>query len=535
MNFYNTFSMNFFEISRILGKFLFYFTLILIFPFAFSLYCDFFTESSPPASMAFLETIGVSIACFLLFWGLGKRSSQTQLYKRDSILIVILIWIVSAVLSSLPFLFSHVLQHPIDALFESMSGLTTTGSTILYPKAYALGKEIPISFAIDDAKYVFFGTVSDVVDASGKVLSGVEAIGKPLLLWRALLQWLGGMGIVVLFIALFPALSIGGKFLFEAETTGPNKESLTPRIRQTASFLWKIYVGLTLLQVILLMITNSAISLFDAITLSFCTISTGGFSIYNDGIAAYHHLGTEWVVIVFMFLGGMNFSLFFYSLKGKINRLRDPEFFLYLIIAFLSALFLFWSLMSRFPFHEAIRYGVFQSISALTSTGYTSTSFSSFPFLSLFLMLLFIYSGSMSGSTSGGIKMARHLIYFKTIKTKIESLFRPERITCLKIGDKEISEKTATLVLIFLCVVLLSTLLGLLLLLIDGIDPKTALAVFSSSINNAGIFAGEGPLSHSYAFLPTFSKGILIFFMLFGRLEFFALLMLFFPSFWKKS
>ena len=275
------------EISRILGRYLLAFTLILCIPLAVAITYDFFLDKhalTVPSTWAFLWTLAVSFILALSFLYFGKNAAGT-LYRRESIVLVALIWFVTAAIGAVPFWHTKTLSHPIDAYFESMSGLTTTGATIIYPKAYdpKTGNETSItihSTKESDLTYSFYGTVEPVRDPKTHAIlhSGIDAVSKPILFWRSFLQWLGGMGIVVLFIAVLPALSMGGKFLFETEVPGPNKETLTPRIRETASLLWKIYLGLTILQIILLMTTNHNIPFFDALNLSFTTISTGGFT-----------------------------------------------------------------------------------------------------------------------------------------------------------------------------------------------------------------------------------------------------------------
>lgn len=498
------------EISRILGRYLLYLAAVLAIPLAFALYYEFFTiELHPQAhsSYAFFITL-VSVALLgLSFRWFGKKQRQT-LHRRESIIVVILIWLLTAAFGAVPFLLTHTFEHPIDAYFESMSGLTTTGATLLTE-----------------------ATVQPIKDASGAIIhTGVEAVGKALLFWRSFLQWLGGMGIVVLFIAVFPALSMGGRFLFEAEMPGPSKESLTPRIKETATLLWKIYLGLTGAQVILLMLTNGNISFFDALTLSFATISTGGFSTHNDSIAAYNSIHTEWVVILFMILGSLNFSLYFHCMKRKIYRIYEPEFFIYLLTLFAGAVILTATIWNTYSWPESWRYGVFQAVSSQSSTGFTTANFSLWPFSSQYFLTILLFIGGMSGSTSGGIKMARHLISYKAIVSKLESLFRPETVRYLKIGQKELSSNTIQTVLVFLAVMMFTVVLGTFLLILDGLNFQKAFQIIASMTNNAGLLPAEWCTE-----LSPWSKVVSIFWMLLGRLEFFALLVVFFPSFWKNK
>lgn len=544
------------EIFRFLGRYLTYFTLILLLPLAVAVFYEFFQDpANHPqlySSFAFGATMAVSLALASTFLYFGKNATG-NFHRRESIFMVALIWIITAGISALPFLFSGTLQNPVDAFFEAMSGLTTTGSTIFHPKAFdpETGKELLLSIqSRTDAKtvYSFFGTIQPVIDpATGNVIAtGVEAVGKALLFWRSFLQWLGGMGIVVLFITILPALSMGGRFLFEAEMPGPNKDAMTPRIKETASLLWKIYLGLTAAQIILLLLTNPSLPFFDALTLTFSTISTGGFSIHNDGLTSYHSISLEWIVVIFMVLGSINFSLYFHCLRGKIYRIYEPEFFTFLFSLLFSSLLMTWVLWESpkilfkagegiFTLTEALRYGTFQAISSQTSTGFAIANYDLWPSACQVLMLILLFVGGMSGSTAGGIKIARHCILFRVITHKIESIFRPHAVRCLKIGNREISDRTAITVLVFFAILIIFAVIGTFLLVIDGIDPQTAMGLIASMINNAGVsFNGAGP-TESCAFLSNFSKVVSIIWMMFGRLEFFVLLVLLVPAFWREK
>lgn len=544
------------EIFRFLGRYLTYFTLILLLPLAVAVFYEFFQDpANHPqlySSFAFGATMAVSLALASTFLYFGKNATG-NFHRRESIFMVALIWIITAGISALPFLFSGTLQNPVDAFFEAMSGLTTTGSTIFHPKAFdpETGKELLLSIqSRTDAKtvYSFFGTIQPVIDpATGNVIAtGVEAVGKALLFWRSFLQWLGGMGIVVLFITILPALSMGGRFLFEAEMPGPNKDAMTPRIKETASLLWKIYLGLTAAQIILLLLTNPSLPFFDALTLTFSTISTGGFSIHNDGLTSYHSISLEWIVVIFMVLGSINFSLYFHCLRGKIYRIYEPEFFTFLFSLLFSSLLMTWVLWESpkilfkagegiFTLTEALRYGTFQAISSQTSTGFAIANYDLWPSACQVLMLILLFVGGMSDSTAGGIKIARHCILFRVITHKIESIFRPHAVRCLKIGNREISDRTAITVLVFFAILIIFAVIGTFLLVIDGIDPQTAMGLIASMINNAGVsFNGAGP-TESCAFLSNFSKVVSIIWMMFGRLEFFVLLVLLVPAFWREK
>lgn len=534
--------MQYSQISRVLGRYFLYCAGVLLLPLGVSLLYEFLLERAIypnfPNTFAFLETIAI---CLLLSYFLsyfGRRAKKEPLRRKESILLVILVWLLTAGIGASPFLFSRTLTNPIDAYFESMSGLTTTGATVIQAKAYDAHtkEEIPIRFKnpIDPAiSYSFYGTVAPLLDPkTGTVLrEGVEALGKPLLFWRSFLQWFGGIGIIVLFISVLPALGMGGKFLYESEVSGPTKEGIRPRIRETAVFLWKIYIGLTVLQIALLIFSDPKIPFFDAVTLSFATLSTGGFTVHNDGLASYPLGSIGWVIGLFMILGGLNFSLYFHCLKRKIYRLNDVEFFSYLAILLMGCLCL--SAILWYTSSFSFKLTALQAISAQTSTGYAFINYDYWPLTSQFLLLMLMFIGGMSGSTAGGIKVIRVVTIFRVISNKIESFFRPGVVRVLKVGNKEITDKTAMTTLTFFCILIFLLGFGVFLLLLDGIDPLTSLGVVSTTLTNSGLYFGGIGSMESLGFLSNFSKIVGILWMLLGRLEFFSLFILFSPSFWR--
>lgn len=536
--------MSYAEISRVLGRYFVYLAGILLIPLSIAVAYEFFIDKifyfSTPASLAFLETISICLLSSMLFRWWGRKAKGT-LYRKEGILLVVSIWFFTAAIGACPFLITKTIRSPVDAYFESMSGLTTTGATILYPKQYDGNKEIPaiVQSPLDpNLEYTFYGTIEPLKDPeTGVVLkTGVEALGKPLLFWRSFMQWLGGMGIVVLFIAVLPALAMGGKFLYENEMAGLSKEGMTPRIKETASMLWKIYLGLTLLQVLLLKTTNAAMPTFDAFTLSFSTISTGGFTVTNDGLLTYASSATYWVIALFMLAGSINFTLYFHGLKGKFYRFYEPEFFLYLIIIASGCLLMSFPLWNgATTLSDSLKQGSFMAISAQTSTGFSLLSYDLWPFVCQLLMIILMFIGGMSGSTTGGIKVIRYFIVLKVIKNKIESLFRPEVVRVLKVGEKEIGPKVATTVLTFFCIVIFLVMLGTYLLVWDNHDLVTAVGTISSMINNTGLSIGGIGSSESLAFLSPFSKIVCILWMVLGRLEYLSILVLLVPAFWGKK
>lgn len=544
------------NISKILGLFLIGFSGTFILPLLIAAYYEFIASPNlhpqPHGTISFLQSLFCSLLLGFLFYWWGRKA-QGNLYRREALALVVIIWVCTPIISALPFTLSGTLKNPIHAFFESASGLTTTGATILQAKKYdeKTGKEVPIVKSVLGslkANYVFYGNVEPVVDKeTGKVYKGIEALGKGLLFWRSFLHFLGGGGIVLLFIAILPALGVGGKMLYQAEMSGsPMHGSLTPRIKESAFLLWKIYMGLTLLQIILLLVTNSKISLFDAVTLSFATLSTGGFTIHNESIGFYQNALTDWVVILFMILGSINFSLYFYVLRGKFYKLYEPEFILFLLLLLLTCSLCIWWLVGTekrfygsstgiFSLHEAIRYGCFQIVSMQTTTGFAIADYDYWPYPIQVMMLLIIFLGGMSGSTAGGIKILRSYLLSRIGIHTIESLFKPDIVKRFRIGDKEINDRVSKLVLVFFLTLVSISVLSTFIYVIWGIDPESALGIVSAMVTNTGIgFRIAGPYD-SMAFLSNGGLLLSIFLMILGRLEFFAVLAVLVPSFWKTK
>jgi len=529
--------------AKVISKYLFYLAALLCFPLALAAYYQFLSSSHPQphTTGAFALTLAIclSIATLLRFLDRERSDPLQGPGRRESILLVVLLWIATALISALPFSFSGTLK-PLDAYFEAISGLTTTGATMIFPKAYdpETGEEVPIHFTnshVPDKTYTYWGTVAPIRDPnSGLILhSGIEAVSKALLLWRSLLQWIGGMGIVVIFLTVLPALGVGGKFLYQMEATGPIKDGISPRVQETASHLWKLYALFTLCEVLLLLGTNREMPLFDAVCTSLSTVSTGGFSVRNDSIASYNSAATEGIVIAFMILGSINFSLYFHILRLKFFRIYVPDFFLFLATAALGILAVSLLLIPELGVGPAFRQGSFQALSLQTTTGFFTANYDRWPFSPQMFMLILMFIGGMSGSTAGGIKTSRFYIAYKILMHRLESIYRPDSVRKLHIGKSEIDDKNALTVLAFFCIVAFFTIIGTVSLVLDGVDPETSLGLIASFLNNVGIaFRAAGP-TESLGFLSPLSKLLATFWMLLGRLEFFVVLLLFLPSFWR--
>ncbi len=528
-------------IYQILGKYLTLLSLLLCLPLAMAGYYEFLAPQAHPqphSTRAFLAALLIALAISGLFRILGRRPHDT-FYRRESILAVVLIWLATSVIGSLPFTFSGTLKNPLDAYFEAMSGLTTTGVTLLCPKAYdpITLEEHPVYITnpqIPTSTYSYYGTVEPIRDpTTGLVLySGIEAVSRAVLFWRSLLQWIGGIGIIAIFLYILPALGVGGKFLYQMEMTGPVKDGIAPRIQNTANFLLRVYLFFTLAQIALLL--WAGLPPFDALCTSLSTISTGGFAVRNDSIASYGNPLAEWIIVLFMVLGSINFSLYFHAYRFKFYKIFVPDFLLFLAIALLGCLAVTLPLLSTHTLGFAIREGFFQALSVQTTTGFFTANYDLWPFASQMFMLLLMFVGGMSGSTAGGIKTSRFYILYKIVLHRLESLYRPDSVRKLTIGDAEIDDKSSLTVASFFCIVAFFTVLGTVGLVLDGVDPETALGLVASLMNNVGLaFRGAGP-TDTVAFLSPFSKILSLCWMLLGRLEFYVVLLLFLPSYWRS-
>ncbi len=543
------------EIIRTLGSYLVCLAAALCVPFAVAAYYQFADPASHPqphSTFAFAATIMICLALAVIFRVVGKKTVG-RLYRREGLAVVVVIWFLTGIIGGLPFYLSGTLKNPVDAYFEAMSGLTTTGASVMCPKQYdeVTGDEIPIQKTVSetyDITYTYDGTIEPVRDLlTGEVLyEGVEAVGRGVLFWRSFLQWLGGMGIVVLFVAILPALGVGGRMLFQAEVPGPTQDAMTPRIKETASLLWKLYLGFTFLEIAFLLEVNPRIGWFDATTITFSNLSTGGFSVRNASISAYNSPAMEWVIIIFMLIGSINFALYFHCLRGKFYRLNEPEFLTYGLLLFVGCSLMVWRIygvegtlltgdQKLFVGAEAVRTGIFHLVSAMTSTGFATADFDKWPYVPQALLLIVMFIGGMSGSTGGGIKIVRHLMCFRIVQNKVESIFYPERARSLRIGQSVVGQDAAITVLCFFLTVIALSVLGTLLLALDGVDLETALSINACMINNVGIaFRAAGPTG-SFAFLSSFGKILATTWMVLGRLEFFAVLVILIPGFWRKS
>lgn len=437
------------------------------------------------------------------------RGHRKEVKKKEGYIIVTFGWLVMSASGVLPYLFSGAIPDLTNAFFETISGYTTTGASIL-----------------DD----------------------IESLPEGILFWRSLTHWIGGMGIIVLAIAILPLLGIGGMQLFAAEAPGPNADKLHPRITDTAKRLWLIYVGYTLAETLLLKLAG--MNFFDAINHSLATLSTGGFSTKNASLAFWNDQPLiQYIVVLFMFLAGSNFVLSYFAFKGKVQKvLKDEEFKFYkgFIIGFTILVALLIYFRANVPvsdFHpmawgaaeSAFRHALFQVVAVVTTTGFVTADFTSWtPFLTIFFFGLMFLGGS-AGSTSGGIKVMRHLLIIKNGLLEFKRTLHPNAVIPVRYNDKTVSEHIIYNIIGFLVLYMLLFIIGALVLAALGLDFVSAIGGAASSLGNVGpAFGSLNPVSN-YASLPDLGKWWCGFLMLLGRLELFTVLILLTPYFWKKT
>lgn len=438
-----------------------------------------------------------AVAGFALF---RVSSVRGEITAREGFAMVTFAWTATALFGALPYLLSGVLVSPTLAVFEAMSGFTTTGAT---------------------------------------VFSDVEALPHGILFWRSLTHWLGGMGIIVLVVAVLPYFGVGGMQLFRAEVPGPTPERLRPRIAQTAKFLWMVYVGLTAAQTVLY--TLGGMGLFDAVNHAFATLATGGFSTKNASLAAYDSRYIQYVTILFMYLAGVNFSLHFRAATGRMDYARDQEWRFFTFVIVLAAVAMGAVNLAAGGYaptgtgvEKALRDALFQAVSIITTTGFVSTDYELWVPGGQGILLALFFVGGMAGSTGGGIKAVRILLLFKATLNEIRKHLHPKAVLITRVGPKPVSEGVLANVVGFVILYLLLCLAGAVALAVSGVDLLTAATAALTTVGNIGPgFGGVGATDH-YGWMNPAQLGILSFLMLVGRLEIYTVLVLFHPETWKR-
>lgn len=446
---------------------------------------------------AFLISAAVTAAAGIAGTLLSVPRTNGRIGNREGMAITTLGWTACALFGALPFLLAGSLGTPADAVFETMSGLTTTGATVLLD---------------------------------------VEAQSHAILFWRSFLHWLGGMGIVVLSIALLPGLQVGGSQLFRAEVPGPLPDRLEPRIRETARRLWGIYILLTVGEAILLRLFG--MPLFDAVTHTFGTVATGGFSTANNSLEAWNSPAIHLTVTAFMFLAGMNFTLHYRALRGNFEPIsKDDELRTYAGIVLASVILISLDLVAqaKYSLADTLRHSSFQVVSVITTTGFTTVNYDIWPPLSRAILLLLMFVGGCGGSTGGAIKVVRMNVLAKHSIRELRKAVYPRRVTVVRLNGKAVPEEVSSAVLAFVILYLSVFLLSMLAMSAMGLDFMSAVGSVAATLGNIGPgFGLVGPASN-YSAIPSVGKWLLSFCMLVGRLEVYTVLSLLVPGFWRKS
>ncbi len=483
--------MNYTVIQRIVGLLLMLFSLTMLPSAVVAWWYD------EDAIKPFVYGFGVTFATGLALW-LPVLRANRDLRLRDGFIVVVMFWAVLGSFGSIPLIIS---EQPsvsvVDAIFESISGLTTTGAT---------------------------------------VITGLDDLPRAILFYRQLLQWMGGIGIIVIAVAILPMLGVGGMQLYRAETPGPVKDKkLTPRIAETAKALWYIY--LTLTAICALAYWMAGMSLFDAVSHSFATVAIGGFSTHDASMGYFNSPLIETVAIVFMLLSGANFGLHFMAWRSI--RLKpyfvDPEFRAYItvlaVVAVVTVVYLYFT-RTFGHFGTDVHHGVFQAVSIGTTTGFTTAQYHAWPGFLPILLLFISFIGGCAGSTGGGMKVIRVLLLFKQGARELMRLIHPNAQIAVKVGNKPMEERVIEAVWGFFSAYIAVFVIMMLLLMAAGLDQVTAFSAVAATLNNLG--PGLGDVATNYAGISDFAKAVLCVSMLLGRLEIFTLLVVLTPAFWRR-
>ncbi|MEQ9310379.1 MAG: TrkH family potassium uptake protein [Balneolaceae bacterium] len=490
---------DFLVVLGILGSFIFFLGFALLLPLIIDIIYQEHTW------LSWLTSAGIAFSVGGSLWFFFKPQHEVRI--REGFLVVSLTWLLLSFVGALPFIISGILPSYTDAVFETMSGLSTTGSTILG------------------------GITSD-----GFANPQIEELPKSFLFWRSLAHWLGGMGIIVLSLAILPLLGIGGMQLFQAESPGPTTDKLTPRVQETAKLLWVVYVAFTTLEFILLWV-HPSMDWFDALNHAFATLATGGFSTKNASISGFDSAYIDVIITLFMFLAGINFAMHFRLLRGDTKSFfnnRETRFYtLITLIGIIGISFSLWHFDGR-SILDALRYGSFQVIAIITTTGFGTDDYELWYSFGAFFLFLLFFTGGSAGSTGGGIKMIRWMILIRNTGREIKQIIHPKAILPVRIGEKAISSDIQRTVLSFFILYIFIFALGAFCISLFGYDIMSSIGASISALGNIGPGWGEFGPTDSFAKLPYLGKWILILLMMIGRLEIFTVLIIFSPSFWKQ-
>jgi len=478
-------------VSKVLSLLSAIVSLSMLWPLVWSLW------DGTPDVRAFLLSIAFGLALALVLYAFGKQADYDELGIKDGFVAVSLAWVIASVVGAMPYWLHGTVPTFTDAFFEAMSGFTTTGAS---------------------------------------VLSDIEANPRGILFWRDLTHWLGGMGIIVLGLAILPFLGVGGMELYKAEVPGPIPEKMTPRIQQTALYLWGVYVLLSALQTALLML--GGMNLFESLTHTFGTMATGGFSPLNKSIGQYNSAYFDWVITIFMFLAGVNFVLHYRFLLGRWGAFwRDEEFRFYTVLTVFCTLTVTFVLRlhgTYDSFVDALRFGAFQVVSIITTTGYVTADYELWPTYTQFILLLLMFVGACAGSTGGGIKNLRLMVLARHVRAELSSILHPKAIVHVRVGGKPVGREIIASVTSFFILYIAIFTAGTLFMTILDLDLITAMSSVAATLGNIGPGLGDvGPMQN-YAAIPDSGKWVLSLCMMMGRLELYTVVLLLLPETWKR-
>ena len=478
--------------ANIIGILLIFLGLSMVVPLLVSFYYQDQTQEN------FIQSIGITMIVGLILIIISKKKQGRDDYinKKEGMAAVALAWAVIGLFGALPFYLSPQFTNFTDAFFESVSGFTTTGSSVMI---------------------------------------NIESAQKSLLFWRCFIQWLGGMGIIVLSLAILPFLGVGGIQLYNAEVPSPVPDKLTPRLSDSAKILWVVYASLTIIEIIFLF--GGGMTLFEAACHAFSTLPTGGFSPKNASIAHYNNAYFDYVIVIFMLLAGINFSLHYQMLRGKTLAFwRDTECKVFLGLTFLFIILITWNTYSSVyaSLNDAFRFASFQVVSIITTTGFATADYEKFPGLSQILLFICMFIGASAGSTGGGMKCARIIVCFKYCYRELFKIIHPHSISKIKFNNAVIADDVLRSIMGFLVLYIALFILSSILLACMGIDMMTAFGAVAACIGNIGPGFGTVGPTENFAHIPFMGKWLLALCMLLGRLEIYTVIILFIPEFWKK-
>lgn len=479
--------MNYSIVLNVLGRVMLCEGALMLFPTLVGLY---YREQN--AVMSFLISIAVCAVCGIIL--LLKKCKNRTFNLKEGFLITSLSWILISIFGAIPFLLSGSISNPIDAVFETASGFTTTGASII---------------------------------------KNIEVLPRCVVFWRSFTHWIGGMGVLVFLLMLTPVTGGSNTNIMKAESPGPQVEKLVPKLQSTAKILYAIYICMTILQFILLAL--SGMSLFEASTITFGTAGTGGFGVRNDSAGSYTSL-QQTLITIFMILFGINFSFYFLILQRRFRKAFEfEEVYIYLIIIVVAALIITFNIYPLYnSFGNAFHHAVFQVSSIITTTGYSSTDFDCWPQVSRTILVILMFIGACAGSTGGGIKVSRIVVLFKTMCKELHSFIHPQRISKITLNRKPVAHETLRSINVFMVAYVTIFTLSLLIISFDNFDLVTNFTAIATTFNDVGPgLALVGP-TENFAKFSSVSKLVMIFDMIAGRLEIFPLLLVFSAKTWKK-